>query len=1167
MATAGRKGPVDFFGLKSRVARRLLVVVLLVGGISSLAVSVGEAVHAYRDRLHDVDDHLGSIGDFVLPALVKSVWAFDREQIVLQLNGFARLQDVSAVRLRMKGADEIRLGATVAAEDAVERSFPLLYVEEGQQHQLGTLTLTADLRDDRAKAVRNGVAAFAANALIILAILIVSVVVYNAIVTRRLIALAAELRGITADDLRNAELTGPTTEPGTRDELDELAASIAALKATGRKALRDVDDRNTFLKDLMKAIPDMVWLKDPEGVYLACNPRFEHFTGVTEAELVGRTDYDFFDRERAETFRQNDRRAIEADGPSSNEYWLNFAVDSYCGLFETVKTPMKTAEGQLIGVLGISRDITQSRLASEQLRDREELYRAIVSQAGDGIVLIDPATCSIVEFNDTASKQLGFTGEEFAGLKLWEIQVDRDADELKEELSRIAASDGRSFESCHRHKDGTLRDVWVSKRPVLVRGQTYIASIWHDITTHKATEAAIREEREVRQTILESIPGVFYTLDAEGKMVFWNKEFEQVSERTPEELAGFPVAELFEGESRTTIVERIGEGLRVGRAVAEANLTTKSGREIPYYFTGLRIDLDGKRFLVGTGIDVSARKEAESALKQLNAELESRVEERTRDLQRAHRKLLDTQFAMDSVGIGIFWADFASGRLTYANRYAARALGYTVEELLQLRVPDLDTQFPEEAYRQVREIIRERTRYQFETLLRSNGGGLLPVEMLVYYHAGCEDSAPRIIGFMTDIRRRKEVERALLKAKEASEAASVSKSAFLANMSHEIRTPLNAIAGMAHLIRRGGLAPEQAERLGKLEAASEHLLGIINAVLELSKIEAGKFALEEAPVRVGGLLGNVASMLHDRAQAKHLKLVTEAQQLPPHLLGDPTRLQQALLNYATNAVKFTECGVVRLRVATVEEDADSALLRFEVEDEGIGVAPEVLPRLFTAFEQADNSTTRKYGGTGLGLAITKKLAELMGGSAGAQSTPGVGSTFWFTARLAKKQVAIGAGDEDCDDDAYEMLRNRFAATPILLAEDEPINREITQELLEEVGLAVSFAEDGQQAVEMVSRHRYAAILMDMQMPNMDGLEATRRIRQLPYGQNVPIIAMTANAFSEDKNRCLEAGMDDFLSKPAKPEILYTVTLKWLSQGQAVANAGPKPNQRNTPSLP
>ena len=383
-------------------------------------------------------------------------------------------------------------------------------------------------------------------------------------------------------------------------------------------------------------------------------------------------------------------------------------------------------------------------------------------------------------------------------------------------------------------------------------------------------------------------------------------------------------------------------------------------------------------------------------------------------------------------------------------------------------------------------------------------------------------------------------------AKNLAETANIAKSSFLANMSHEIRTPLNGILGMAHLIRRGGLTDRQLDQLNKLEGSSTHLLNVINAILDLSKIEAGKFALEEIEINVESILGNLNSLLADKAREKGIALKINSPVLPAGLRGDPTRLQQALVNFVANGIKFTDRGSVSISVRLVEENSKSALVRFEVADTGIGIAPETIPKLFHAFEQADNSTTRKYGGTGLGLKISQRLAEQMGGEAGVESVLGVGSLFWFTARLEK-----GASPETHpalkeNNSTEKALRIACAGKRILLAEDEPINCEITTELLKEIGVDVDIAHDGIEALELVRQKNYALILMDMQMPNMDGLTTTRRIRDLPNGQ-MPILAITANAFAEDRQRCLDAGMNDFLTKPVMPEKLYATMLNWVNK--------------------
>ncbi len=664
---------------------------------------------------------------------------------------------------------------------------------------------------------------------------------------------------------------------------------------------------------------------------------------------------------------------------------------------------------------------------------------------------------------------------------------------------------------------------------------------------------------------------------------------------------------------------------------------------------------------------------------------------------RAEKKLLFNRLVVENTG-PLFWLDPVGRRVVYANKAACEQLGYSIEEFIGLDIAALDVDITPEQVRAIKrhfEISRDAR--HFESRFRCGNGALIDVEIAVFLAQ--DDQRALHIATFKDITDRKKTQENLLRAKEAAEEATHLKSDFLANMSHEIRTPMNAIIGMSYLALKTDMTPRQRDYISKVHRSGQHLLGLINDILDLSKVEAGKLNVEHLDFELDKVMDNLANLIGEKCTAKGVELVFDiARDVPHMLIGDSLRVGQVLINYANNAIKFTESGAIVIAARVAERTDTDVLLRFSVRDTGLGLTEEQISRLFQSFSQADSSTTRKFGGTGLGLAITKNLVQLMGGEVGVSSVYGKGSEFWCTVRLGLSQqsrrpltpnpdlrghralvvddneeariairamlegmtfdvVDVGSGAQALDElsmaqalgrpfdivyldwrmpgmDGVEAAR-QIKAMPlstrpilvlvsahgreemqieagsvgitsllvkpvspsvlfdttmealgahtgrgqefrtsrpalleepeptlslrgarVLLAEDNEMNQQIACELLGDAGLVVDVAQNGEEALRRVHSARYDLVLMDMQMPVMDGVTATQAIRRIDRLRHLPIVAMTANARAEDRRSCLDAGMNDFLSKPIDPDVLWAMLLKWIKPRDSTLDALP-----------
>ncbi len=946
--------------------------------------------------------------------------------------------------------------------------------------------------------------------------------------------------------------------------------------------------------------------------------------------------------------------------------------------------------------LAMWEDITEPKRREERLRT---LVRA-VEQSPTGIVITD-VHGSIEYVNEAYVQTTGYPRDELLGRNPRILQSGATPPAAFAEMwERLPRGETWRGELVNRRRDGSRYIEAAIIAPVRRPDGaiSHFVGVKEDITAIRqmATElerhrshlqelvaertAELMTARQATETlgqdffrVLDRSPDLIALKGRDLRLKACSRAYVELAGKTrPEELLGRTVEECFPPEMTRMVTMDEQAQLAAGETVCsfESALPHPDGQRRLYSITRTMLRdgagaFDG--FLV-IGRDISARAEAMDAL--------ARKEEEER--------LLLESSSNGIVGVG------PDGHITFANQAAARLLGHAdpaaltglhAHRLMQPQRAD-GTPHPAEEGAIHRALARSEPVTSEEDVFWRADGTPIAVSCSVapIRHGAAVLGA--VISF-EDIGGRKLAEAELRRAKAEAEAASRAKSEFLSNMSHEIRTPMNAIIGFAHLLRRGLHEPRQQEQLSRISDAAHHLLNIINDILDLSKIEAGKIELEQGEIRVDAVVERVWALVRDKAEAKGLELLLDLHALPPVLLGDELRLSQILLNYVSNAVKFTEAGHIVLSGHVARRTAQGIVARFEVADTGIGLSPTQQAQLFQPFQQADASTTRRHGGTGLGLSICHRLAGLMGGEVGVESAPGEGSVFWVevpmgelpapslawsdAARLAGRRALVvddvpealelmaatlralglsvtiaGGGAEalarvseaDAAGTPFEvvlvdwlmpgmdglelgrrlaalalttrplcllvsgeagslspataaqagyaavlgkpLLAGRFVAllaaappaapapvvppTPgfpgrrVLLVEDNPMNEAVATALLQDVGLEVEVARDGAEAVGHAEAKAYDLILMDVQMPVMDGRAATRAIRALPQHRRTPIVAMTANALLEDRKACLEAGMDDHLVKPVNPAALHAALARWLHRAPAEAAA-------------
>jgi PAS domain S-box-containing protein len=769
--------------------------------------------------------------------------------------------------------------------------------------------------------------------------------------------------------------------------------------------------------------------------------------------------------------------------------------------------------------------VIQGKQAEDRLRENEALLSSVLDSMDDLVFILDNEGRFLDSCQPSRDSDLLAPREEWVGKSYRDTMPPSVSEKFSAALEEVCEPGQKQTIDYPLPMGGQERWFSANISPRFTRdhrlaGHTVVV---RNITEWKHSELEITTQKAYLEQLFEASTEAIAFINENGLVERTNSQFTSIFGFPPDEIVGRSLDDTIIPPSHSEEGKAVTIEIKKGRNIfLETVRQRKDGSTLDVSVTGMPISIKGKSVgIYAIYRDISGQKQAEQEIAIQKTYLEQLFEASTE---------------------AIAFID-ENDRVERINSQFTTIFGFSPEEVIGRSLDD--TIIPPSRHEEgttVKDKIKKGRHIFHETVRQCKDGSLLDVS-ITGMPISIEGKDAGIYAIYRDISNRKQAEQELKKAKEAAEEATQAKSSFLANMSHEIRTPMNAIIGLSHLALETQLTPQQLDYQKKIHGSAYSLLRLIDDILDFSKIEAGKLDLEIFNFNLKEVLERVSSIINVESSEKGIDFSLHCPDaIPNHLGGDALRLEQVLINLTSNAVKFTSEGEVSVAVELVEQSGQEAALRFIVSDTGIGMSPEQLEQLFQPFHQADFSITRKYGGTGLGLAICKRLVEMMDSEIEVRSTLGLGSEFTFIVRFEK--VACGEA-EFVAGISKELAKELLAGLRILLVEDNDTNMQVARELLEQAGLEVVLAANGLEAVGLAAKERFDGVLMDIQMPVMDGLTATREIRKGTSQPDLPILAMTANVRVADREECLAAGMNDHIAKPIKPAILYETLVRRL----------------------